>query len=184
MKNIIKCSKKNIYKTYYESPVGKILIASKDKKIIGLWIEGQKNYLENLDCEIKENDKEEVLINARDWLDRYFNLENPDISELSLAPIGGEFRQKVWKMLCEIPYGETVTYGEIAKKIAKENNIEKMSAQAIGGAVGHNPISIIIPCHRVIGANGNLTGYAGGIEIKIKLLELEGVNIEKLYRPK
>ena len=98
-------------------------------------------------------------------------------TELPLRPMGTEFRRLVWKFLLEIPYGKTITYGEISKKIAKAKNIEKMSAQAIGGAVGHNPISIIIPCHRVIGANGSLTGYAGGIEIKRKLLEIEG----KLY---
>ena len=88
--------------------------------------------------------------------------------------MGGEFRQMVWKMLMEIPYGEVVTYGELAKRIAKQRGIEKMSAQAVGGAVGHNPISIIIPCHRVVGANGNLTGYSGGIQMKIQLLQHEG----------
>ena len=103
--------------------------------------------------------------------------ERPKISELQLAPIGSNFRQEVWKILCKIPYGQVTTYGDIAKKIAQRRGVAKMSAQAIGGAVGHNPISIIIPCHRVIGTNGNLTGYAGGIETKSKLLQHEGVNM-------
>ncbi len=112
------------------------------------------------------------------------NGEKPKISELKLAPKGGEFRQSVWKILCEIPYGETTTYGEIAKEIAHLNDIERMSAQAVGNAVGHNPISIIIPCHRVVGASGNLTGYAGGIDKKIFLLKHEGIDTEKFYVPR
>lgn len=166
-----------IYTSFYKSPIGKILLASKDDKLIGLWIEGQKHYLEKLKDEIQEKDNEQTLIETKRWLDKYFNLQNPDISELNLAPMGGEFRKKVWDILCKIPYGKTITYGEIAEQIAKNTGIEKMSAQAVGGAVGHNPISIIIPCHRVIGKNGNLTGYAGGIDKKIKLLELEKITI-------
>ena len=108
----------------------------------------------------------------------------PEISELSLAPIGNNFRQQVWQILCKIPYGKTVTYGEIARIIAKENGKEKMSAQAVGNAIGHNPISIIIPCHRVVGANGSLTGYAGGIETKIKLLKHEQSDISHFFIPK
>lgn len=164
-----------IYTSYYKSPVGKILLASKDNKLIGAWIEGQKYYLEKIKEEIKENDDEEILIKTKRWFDKYFNLENPKISDLAIEPIGGEFRKRVWKKLCEIPYGKTTTYGEIAKQIAKETEKVRMSAQAVGGAVGHNPISIIIPCHRVIGSNGSLTGYAGGIGIKIKLLQLENL---------
>lgn len=94
----------------------------------------------------------------------YFKCKKPNISDLSLAPIGNEFRQSVWRILCSIPYGKTITYGEIAKKISKQMGKKSMSAQAVGNAVGHNPISIIIPCHRVVGKSGNLTGYAGGIE--------------------
>lgn len=167
-----------IYTSYYNSQVGKILLASKDKKLIGLWIKGQKNYLDKLKEEILEKDDEEILIKTKKWLDRYFNLETPNASELSLAPIGSDFRQKVWKILCNIPYGNTITYGDIAKQIEKEMGKKKMSAQAVGGAVGHNPISIIIPCHRVVGTNGSLTGYAGGIDKKIKLLKIENVNID------
>lgn len=116
-----------------------------------------------------------VLRRARDWLDRYFAGEIMLPGELPLAPAGSAFRQAVWEYLCEIPYGEVTTYGEIARKMAARLGRASMSAQAVGGAVGHNPISIIIPCHRVVGANGNLTGYAGGIDRKIQLLKLEGV---------
>ena len=153
---------------------GKILLASKDNKLIGLWIEGQKYYLEKLKEEIQEKEDDIILVKAKKWLDRYFKGEKPQISELDLAPIGSDFAKNVWKLLCEIPYGEVTTYGEIAKKVAKIMNKSRMSAQAVGGAVGHNPISIIIPCHRVIGTNGSLTGYAGGIDKKIFLLKHEG----------
>ena len=173
-----------VYTTNYQSPIGKILLASKDNKLIGLWIEGQKYYLGKLDCKNQEKQNEEILLKTKKWLDRYFNREKPEISELELAPIGTEFSRMVWKLLCEIPYGEITTYGKIANQIAKIMNKKTMSAQAIGGAVGHNPISIIIPCHRVVGTDGNLTGYAGGIDKKIKLLELEQVNMKSLYMPK
>ena len=134
--------------------------------------------------EIKENKNERILIKTKKWLDEYFNGKKPEITELDLAPIGSEFAKNVWKILCEIPYGKVTTYGEIAKKMAKIMHKEKMSAQAVGGAVGHNPISIIIPCHRVVGANGSLTGYAGGIDKKIYLLKHEQVNMENLFVPK
>ena len=173
-----------IYKSCYNSPVGKILLASKNSKLIGLWIEGQKYFLGNLKEEVSKKDDEIILVKTKKWLDRYFNGEKPEISELDLEPIGSDFAKNVWLLLCEIPYGEVTTYGEIAKKMAKIMNKNKMSAQAVGGAVGHNPISIIIPCHRVVGANGNLTGYAGGIDKKIKLLEHENVNMTNLYKPK
>lgn len=162
---------------------GKILLASKDNKLIGLWIDGQKYFLGNLKEEMQEKEDEIIFVKTKKWLDRYFNGEKPKISELDLAPMGSDFAKNVWKILCEIPYGEVTTYGEIAKKIAKIMNKDKMSAQAIGGAVGHNPISIIIPCHRVVGSNGSLTGYAGGIDKKIRLLEHEKVDIGNLYIP-
>ena len=129
------------------------------------------------------NDNLPVLQKAKAWLDRYFRGEKPKISELPLAPIGNDFRQAVWKILCEIPYGEVITYGGIAKKIAAQRGLSRMSAQAVGGAVGHNPISIIIPCHRVVGTNGSLTGYSGGLDLKIKLLDFEGVDLAPLFRP-
>ncbi len=120
-----------IYTTNYNSPVGKLLIASENNKLIGLWIEGQKYYLGKIKDEIKEKNNEDILLKTKIWLDKYFKGENPKITELELNPIGSEFRKRVWKLLCEIPYGEVTTYGEIAKNIAKEMNKEKMSAQAI-----------------------------------------------------
>ena len=170
-----------IYTSYYNSPVGKLLLASKNNKLIGVWIENQKYYLSNLKEKMQKKDDEEILIKTNNWLDRYFESKNPHISELDIEPIGTEFSKMVWTILCTIPYGKVITYGEIAKKISKAMNKDKLSAQAVGNAVAHNPISIIIPCHRVIGANGNLTGYAGGLDIKMRLLKHEGVDISKLF---
>lgn len=172
-----------IYTTYYFSPIGKILLACQDDRLIGLWIEGQKYYLGSINCEIIEKDDEKIFVQTKKWLDRYFMGEQPNINELALAPLGNEFRQTVWRLLCEIPYGKITTYGELATKAAKIMNKKSMSAQAIGGAISHNPISIIIPCHRVVGSNGSLTGYAGGIEKKIKLLMLENVDMKDFYIP-
>ena len=162
-----------IYTTHYKSPIGDLLLASKEGKLIGLWIEGQKYYKSNFLEEMKENENDKMLLKTKKWLDRYFGNEKPNINELELNPIGSEFRQAVWKILCDIPYGKVTTYKKIAEQIAKQKGITKMSAQAVGGAVGHNPISIIIPCHRVVGTNGDLTGYAGGLDKKIYLLEHE-----------
>lgn len=113
------------------------------------------------------------------WLDIYFSGSEPDFTP-SISLKGSEFRSEVWKILMEIPYGEVTTYGEIAKQIAKKRGINRMSAQAVGGVVGHNPIAIIVPCHRVVGANGKLTGYAGGLEKKVELLKLEGIKIKHI----
>lgn len=169
-----------VYKTYYVSPVGTLLIASDGENLIGLCIQGQEYYLDKIEKEaILKNDLE-LFVKTKKWLNQYFKRENPSLNELSLAPSGNPFRQCVWNLLCEIPYGKTTTYGELAKKVAKKMKKTSMSAQAVGNAVGHNPISIIIPCHRVIGKNGNLTGYAGGIDNKIKLLTLEGIQIDKI----
>ncbi|WP_196001426.1 methylated-DNA--[protein]-cysteine S-methyltransferase [Clostridium sp. 1001271B_151109_B4] len=169
------------YSTRYSSPLGAITIASDGENLIGLWIEGQKYFGGTVSEDMIENNDLNIFVITKKWLDRYFAGEKPKISELQLAPSGGEFRKLVWDILCEIPYGEITTYGEIAKKVAFKMNKKSMSSQAVGGAVGHNPISIIIPCHRVIGAKGNLTGYAGGIDKKIGLLEHEGVDTSKLF---
>ena len=168
---------------HYDSPLGDILIASKKNKLVGLWFEGQKYYLADWDEKINIKE-DEILIKTSDWLDDYFNGDRPAISDLELAPSGTEFRCQVWDILCEIPYGETVTYNDIAKRIAEDRGIEKMSAQAVGGAVGHNPISIVIPCHRVVGSDRNLTGYAGGIDKKIFLLTHENVDMADFSIPK
>lgn len=172
------------YSTNYSSPLGLITMVSDGEKLIGLWLEGQKYFADNIADSIIENNDLDIFISTKQWLDRYFWGEKPNIFELPLAPRGGEFRKMVWDILCQIPYGETITYGEVAKKVAIKMNKKSMSSQAVGGAVGHNPISIIIPCHRVVGANGNLTGYAGGINKKIKLLEHEGVEMSKFFVPK
>ena len=164
-----------IYQTSYDSPVGRLVLAEKEGALVGLWTEGQKYFLSSVKEEMEENKESVVLKQTIAWLERYFKKERPQIKELPLAPVGSAFRRDVWEMLCEIPYGETTTYGELARKIAEKRGIKRMSAQAIGGAVGHNPISIVIPCHRVIGSDGRLTGYAGGIEKKRMLLTLEGV---------
>lgn len=173
-----------IYKTYYDSPVGNILLLSNENTLIRLSIEGQKYYIDKADNKIPQKNDIEIFVQTKEWLDRYFEGKKPKISELKIDITGNEFRKNVWKILCEIPYGKTITYGEIARKVAKNMNKKTMSAQAVGGAVGNNPISIIIPCHRVVGKNGNLTGYSGGIDKKIQLLNIENVNIENLYVPK
>jgi methylated-DNA-[protein]-cysteine S-methyltransferase len=170
------------YSTTYSSAVGLITLASDGGGLAGLWIEGQKYH--GGVAAMAENDDVPVFAAAKNWLDRYFAGEKPAVSALPLAPAGGAFRQGVWNILREIPYGEVVTYGDVAKKMAAKMNRKSMSSQAAGGAVGHNPISIIIPCHRVVGSNGSLTGYAGGIGTKIKLLELEGVDMSSLFVPK
>lgn len=156
----------------YRSPIGEILLAEADGNLIGLWFIGQKYFPETFSEETCRGETP-LLRQVRDWLDRYFAGAQPEISELPLAPRGSEFRQAVWQLLTEIPYGETVTYGQIAAKLAARMEKTAMSAQAVGGAVGHNPISVIIPCHRVLGADGSLTGYAGGVERKTFLLTLE-----------
>lgn len=172
------------YSTNYLSPVGTLTLASDGENLAGLWLKGQKYFGGTIPEPMSENNDLAVFTKTKDWLDKYFSKEQPKISELPLAPIGSEFRQNVWKILCEIPYGEVITYGEIAAKMAASLHKDKMSSQAVGGAVGHNPISIIIPCHRVVGSTGSLTGYAGGIQTKIKLLELEGADMKGLFIPK
>ncbi len=173
-----------LYTMYYHSPIGELLLAEKAGALAGVWMEGQKYFPQSLHMEMEEKEDSKILNETKEWLDRYFRGERPRIDELLLAPLGSGFRREVWKILCEIPYGEVTTYGEISRKIAENRGIGRMSAQAVGGAVGHNPISIIIPCHRVVGADGSLTGYAGGIQRKIRLLELEGADMEKLYVPR
>ena len=159
-----------IYTCKYKSPLGEILLAADEIGLTGLWFEGQK-YFAN------------TLPDAKKWLDIYFSGEKPTFTP-PLHPAGSTFRQAVWQILSEIPYGQTITYGEIASKIAERENISHMSAQAVGGAVGHNEISIIIPCHRVVGTNGSLTGYAGGIDRKISLLKLEHADMSRFFVPK
>lgn len=173
-----------IYTTAYSSPLGLLTLASDGDSLLGLWVEEQKYFKSTVKGQMHEKDDLQVFMDTRKWLDRYFAGQLVDASLLSLAPSGSDFRKKVWELLCQIPYGQTCTYGDLAKKMAKIMEKKTMSSQAIGGAVGHNPISIIIPCHRVVGSNGSLTGYASGLDRKIRLLELEGVDLSKFFRPK
>ena len=164
------------YKSEYMSPIGNIILCCDEKEnIVGLWFEGQKYYADNIEGKIIENNSLKIFKKTKNWLNRYFSGKKPDIKEIPVKFIGNEFRKSVWKILCKIPYGKVITYNYIAKQIANQRGMTKMSAQAVGGAVGHNPISIIIPCHRVIGKNGKLTGYAAGLDKKTKLLELEAL---------
>lgn len=168
------------YSTEYPSPVGKLSLCCDGEKLVGLWLAGQKYFGGTISGEMIPCAQLPIFGQVRDWLDRYFAGQQPVPEELPLAPIGGEFRQKVWRILCGIPYGQVTTYGDIAKELAGSHR----SAQAVGGAVGHNPISIIIPCHRVVGSKGSLTGYAGGMEKKTWLLRHEGVDLTELFIPK
>ena len=171
-----------IYTCKYKSPLGEILLAADEIGLTGLWFEGQKYFANTLPDE-RISQETEILSEAKKWLDIYFSGEKPTFT-LPLHPAGSTFRQAVWQILSEIPYGQTITYGEIASKIAERENISHLSAQAVGGAVGHNEISINIPCHRVVGTNGSLTGYAGGIDRKISLLKLEHADMSRFLVPK
>jgi methylated-DNA-[protein]-cysteine S-methyltransferase len=155
-----------------KSPAGVLTVSSDGQNISGLWIEGQKYFAKTLENDFLEQNLS-IFENVRKWLDIYFSGREPGFMP-PLMPKGSLFQKSVWDNLCKIPYGQTTTYGELAKQLELKNKGKRTSARAIGGAVGHNPISILIPCHRVIGKNGSLTGYAGGIARKIQLLRLEG----------
>ncbi len=167
---------------YYHSPIGRLLLSADEIGLTGVWLEGEKYFAHGLPADRREACTP-ILADTKRWLDEYFSGKEPDFMP-PLHPIGSPFRQAVWQILRRIPYGKTVTYGEIAREMARQKGLPKMSAQAVGGAVGHNEISILIPCHRVVGAKGNLTGYAGGLSRKIQLLTLEGVDTSRLYIPK
>ena len=163
----------------FASPLGTVHLASDGEKLVGLWLAGQKYFADSVRGEVEERELP-VFAATRQWLEAYFAGKRPAIDALPLAPAGTPFRRAVWDMLCAIPYGQCTTYGDIARRMAERMNT-RMSGQAVGGAVGHNPISIIIPCHRIIGAGGNLTGYAGGIDKKVWLLTLEGVDTSRMF---
>ena len=165
----------------YQSPLGGILLAADEVGLVGLWFEGQKYFANTLPVGHCAQTTP-ILAEAKRWLDIYFAGKEPDFLP-PLHPVGSSFQQSVWKILLTIPYGQIITYGDIARQLAAQQG-GRVSAQAVGGAVGHNKVSIIIPCHRVVGTNGSLTGYAGGIDKKIKLLELEHADMSRLFIPK
>lgn len=160
-----------MYRSSYCSPLGTIDLTADEIGLTGLYFEQQKYFFYDRWME-KEERELPVFQETKQWLDVYFSGKEPGFS-VSLHLKGTDFQKEVWKILYDIPYGETTTYGEIARQIAEKRGLKTMSAQAVGGAVGHNPVSLIVPCHRVLGAGGQLTGYAGGIERKKQLLILE-----------
>lgn len=171
------------YTHHYASPLGRITLASDGEALTGLWFDGQKHR----SAPLQENRKEDLLpvfTEADRWLDIYFSGKNPQFTPKLRLQTTSSFRKAVWEILLTIPYGKIITYGEIAASIAKQKGTARMSARAVGGAVGRNPIALIIPCHRVVGANGSLTGYAGGIDRKLKLLALEHTDMTRLSIPK
>ena len=161
-----------MYATNYVSPIGESLIVGDEDAICGVWFKDQKHFAATLNEDLIFNEDLTIFKKVKNWFDDYFMGLNPEI-DFELKPRGTEFRLKVWEILTGISYGETVTYGEIALKIS-----ETMSAQAVGGAVGANPIAIIIPCHRVLGKDKRLTGYAAGLDKKKELLRIEGINFK------
>lgn len=171
-----------IYMQHYDSPLGGILLSADETGLTGLWFDGAKYFAKGLPRERTDRETP-ALLQAKQWLDLYFSGAEPDFTP-PLHPAGTAFQQAIWQLLLQIPYGQTATYGELARRLAREKGRETLSAQAVGGAVGHNPISLVIPCHRVVGAGGNLTGYAGGVDKKRALLALEHVDIRKLFLPK
>lgn len=165
----------------YDSPLGGITLASDGEALTGLWFDGQKYFGGTLAKKHEEAWRPVFSVACR-WLDTYFSGSEPNFTP-PLRITGSPFRRSVWELLLRIPYGQTTTYSAMAKEIAAGRGLQTMSAQAVGGAVGHNPISLIIPCHRVVGSNGSLTGYAGGLDKKLALLKLEGVEMAGLYMP-
>ena len=161
------------YTSTHETPFGNVLLTADDVGLTGLWIRDSRYYASNLENKHTEKNLP-VFESVKEWLDIYFSGNNPGFTP-PIHLIGTPFQLSVWKILQEIPYGKTTTYGKIAKTIAEERGIKRMAAQAVGGAVGRNPVSIIVPCHRVIGTDGSLVGYGGGIDKKIMLLRLEGI---------
>lgn len=169
------------YIHHYNSPLGNITLASNGDALTGLWFDGQKYFGAKLSQDhIQKNLP--IFEQSEQWLDIYFSGKTPDFTPPLLMETT-PFRKVVWEIMLTIPYGQTMTYGEIADKVARQKGLSKMSAQAVGGAVGHNSISLIIPCHRVVGTNGSLTGYAGGIDKKIQLLTMEKADMSAFFIP-
>ena len=170
------------YTNHYDSPLGGITLSSNGTELTGLWFDGQKYFGDTLPKHYEEKSLP-IFEQSPRWLNIYFSGKAPDFTP-PLSMQTTPFRKAVWEVMLTIPFGKTMTYGEIAKRIAQQRGLSKMSAQAVGGAVGHNSISLIIPCHRVVGTNGSLTGYAGGIEKKVQLLTLEKTDMCLFFVPK
>ena len=170
------------YISHYSSPLGKMLLAGSEAGLTGLWFEGQKYFPRGLDDGRAEGELP-LFETARRWLDVYFSGREPDFS-VPLHLTGTAFQREVWEILRAIPYGHMATYGEIAAALAAKRGLSRMSAQAVGGAVGRNPVSVIVPCHRVVGTDGSLTGYAGGLDRKVRLLTLEQADLSQCFLPK
>lgn len=170
------------YISRYASPLGEILLAADEAGLTGLWFAGQKYFARGLDAAAAERETP-VIAQAKQWLDGYFAGRAPACTP-PLHPAGTPFQRAVWDILRAIPYGQTMTYGAVAAQLAAQRGVPRVSAQAVGGAVGHNPISILVPCHRVVGADGSLTGYAGGVDKKLALLTLEGADLTGLFVPR
>lgn len=171
------------FSTQYASPVGTLTLCAREDSLVGLWLEGQRYFGASLPERARPEDGLPLFAQVKDWLDRYFAGERPEASELPLSPMGTPFRQEVWKLLQKIPYGQVITYGQLSRQTAGALGRPSMSARAVGNAAGHNPISILIPCHRLVGADGSLTGYAGGVDKKRWLLTHEGACLSRLQRP-
>ena len=170
------------YTHHYTSPLGGITLASDGNALTGLWFDEQKYFADTLSGDYEEK-MLPVFEQTDKWLAIYFSGKAPDFTP-PLCMKTTAFRKRVWEIMLTIPFGKTMTYGEISDVIAREKGLKRMSAQAVGGAVGHNSISLIIPCHRVVGTNGSLTGYAGGIDKKVKLLTMERADMSKFFIPK
>ena len=172
-----------IFIQHYDSPLGGILLAADETGLTGLWFDGQKFFAHDLPAgRVEQNTP--ALSEVKRWLDIYFSGRDPGFTPPLAMEQMTEFRRQVCEIMLDIPFGETMTYGQIAKRVAQMRGLESMSSQAVGGAVGHNPVSLIIPCHRVVGMNGSLTGYAGGVEKKTALLRLEGADMSGFFIPK
>lgn len=170
------------YTSHVHSLLGDITLCSDGAALTGLWFDGQKYFGDTLSADHQERDLP-IFLQTKEWLSIYFSGKAPTFTP-PLCMQTTPFRKAVWEILLSIPYGHTMTYGQIAAQIAKQKGMRHMSAQAVGGAVGHNSISLIIPCHRVVGTNGSLTGYAGGIDKKVGLLTLEKVDTSAFFIPK
>ena len=172
------------YKSLYNSSLGTIILTRDGKYLTVLWFTSSRfSHLREVQEE-DINDELEIFKKTKKWLDEYFKGNKPNPNDISMKLNGTDFSKEVWEILKTIPYGKVITYGDIAKILENKLKVKKMSSQAVGHAVGYNPISIIIPCHRVVGAHGNLTGYGGGLDVKIGLLKIEQVNMDNFYKPK